>query len=177
MKVLLLDVEKIGYELIKPEASMYEDSDRKEVHVSDAIAMMISVEQEDDENTADKALADLKKFMKQLKRKRLVVYPFAHLSNQLADPKKAMQIIDYIYKSASSDKELEVTKAPFGWNKKLSLEMKGHPLAEQGRSYGKEEEKKTYKKAKPVSVNTAIVRKSDCSGLARNGPQDNRREA
>lgn len=42
--------------------------------------------------------------------------------------------------------------------------MKGHPLAEQMRSFGKDE-KKVYKKAKPVSVNTAIVRKSDISGL------------
>ncbi len=165
MKVLLLDVERIGYELIKPEASVYEDSDEKSVNVEDAVAMMLSIEKEDDNGTADRALDDVMKFMKQLKRRRLVVYPFAHLSNRLADPKSAVKLIDYIYNNASKDGDLEVRKAPFGWNKKLSLEMKGHPLAEQGRSYGKEDEAKTYKKAKPVSVNTAIVRKSVESGL------------
>jgi threonyl-tRNA synthetase len=164
MKVLLLDVEKIGYELIKPEASVYEDSDEKKAVIVDAVAMMMSIEKDDDESTADKALADVKKFMAQLKRTRLVLYPFAHLSNQLADPKSAMKIIDYIYTSASSDKALDVKKAPFGWNKKLILEMKGHPLAEQGKSYGKDETK-IYKKAKPVSVNTAIVTKSIFTGL------------
>lgn len=164
MKVLLLDVENIGYEMVKPEASIYEETSEKKVHVVDAVAMMLSVERDDDESIADRALADVMKFMKQLKRNKLVVYPFAHLSNQLADPKSAMRIIDYIYKSASDDKTLVVKKAPFGWNKKLTLEMKGHPLAEQGKSYGKDEAK-VYKKAKPVSVNTAIVTKSIFSGL------------
>lgn len=164
MKVLLLDVENISYELVKPEASIYEDSSEKKVSVDDAIAMMLSIETDDDNGAADKAVADVKKFMKQLKRTRLIIYPFAHLSSQLADPKRAMQIIDYIYKETSADKDLQVRKAPFGWNKKLSLNMKGHPLAEQGKSYGKDETK-IYKKSKPVSVNTSIVRKSVESGL------------
>lgn len=164
MRVLLLDVESMGYELIKPEASVYEDTKEKGATIEDAMVMMLSIEREDDESTAEKAVADVVKVMRQLGRKRLVVYPYAHLSNQLADPKRAMQIIDMIYKGALGNKELEVSKAPFGWNKRLTLSMKGHPLAEQGRCYGKDEAK-VYKKAKPVSVNTAIVTKSDWAGL------------
>ncbi len=164
MKVLLLDVEKMGYELVKPEASIYEDSEEKNVQIVDALVMMVSIEKEDNEETADKAIADIKRSMTQFKRKKLLIYPFAHLSNQLADPKSAMRIIDYIYKNASSDKELVVKKSPFGWNKRFTLEMKGHPLAEQGKSYGKGETR-VYSKAKPVSVNTSIVKKSDMSGL------------
>lgn len=164
MRILLLDVDKIGYELVKPEASIYEESGEKKVEVENAIVMLMSIEKDDDGSTADKALSDVKKFMDQLKMTKLVVYPFAHLSSNLEEPKKAMQIIDYTYKNASSWKGMEVRKAPFGWNKKLSIVMKGHPLAEQGKSYGKEEVK-TYKKVKPVSINTAIVRKSEMSGL------------
>jgi threonyl-tRNA synthetase len=164
MKVLLLDVESIGYELVKPEASIYEDSDEKSVKVEDAIVMMLSVEKDDDESTADKAFADVRKVMAQLKRTNLVVYPYAHLSNDLADPKSAMQIIDKIYRDAQSDKTIQARKAPFGWNKKWNIQMKGHPLAEQMRNFGKEDVK-VYKKAKPVSVNTAIVTKSNWSGL------------
>lgn len=164
MRILLLDVENISYELMKPEASIYEDTNEKKVEMSDAVVVMVSIESEDDESTADKMLSDLKKFMDQLKRNKLVVYPYAHFSNNLADPKSAMQLIDYIYKSASSWNGIEVKKAPFGWNKKWTISMKGHPLADQGRSYGKEEVK-IYKKVKPVSVNTSIVRKSEMSGL------------
>lgn len=164
MKVLLLDVERIGWELIKPEASIYEDSKERSVDVRDALVMMLSIESEDDQSTAEKALDDVRKIMHQLKRTNLVIYPYAHLSNELAEPKAAMQVVDLIYKGAIADGGIQVKKAPFGWNKKWSIVMKGHPLAEQMRSFGKDD-KKVYKKAKPVSVNTAIVRKSDWSGL------------
>jgi threonyl-tRNA synthetase len=167
MKALLLDVEKIGWQLVKPEASVYEESDEKTVKVDDALVVMLSIEKDDDSTTAESALKDIEKVMSQLKREKLVLYPYAHLSNNLADPKTAMQVIDQIYRSALNDKKITVKKAPFGWNKKWSIEMKGHPLAEQGRNYGKETAK-VYTKAKPVSVNTAIVRKSDWAGLPDN---------
>jgi threonyl-tRNA synthetase len=167
MKALLLDVEKIGWQLVKPEASVYEKSDEKTVKVDDALVVMLSIEKDDDSTTAESALKDIEKVMSQLKREKLVLYPYAHLSNNLADPKTAMQVIDQIYRSALNDKKITVKKAPFGWNKKWSIEMKGHPLAEQGRNYGKETAK-VYTKAKPVSVNTAIVRKSDWAGLPDN---------
>jgi threonyl-tRNA synthetase len=167
MKALLLDVEKIGWQLVKPEASVYEESDEKTVKVDDALVVMFSIEKDDDSTTAESALKDIEKVMSQLKREKLVLYPYAHLSNNLADPKTAMQVIDQIYRSALNDKKITVKKAPFGWNKKWSIEMKGHPLAEQGRNYGKETAK-VYTKAKPVSVNTAIVRKSDWAGLPDN---------
>lgn len=166
MKVLLLDVESISWELIKPEASVYEDSDEKSVKVDDALAMMISVEVDDDEAVANKAIADVEALMAQFKRKNLVVYPFAHLSGELSGPKHAMQIFNYVYETFSSNSNLSVKKAPFGWNKKWSVTLKGHPMAEQGKSYGKTDAKKPINKAKPVSISTAIVRKSDWSGLA-----------
>jgi threonyl-tRNA synthetase len=90
MKVLLLDVERIGWELVKPEASVYEDSDEKSVSVDDALAMMLSIEVGDDEGVADKAIEDVEKLMAQFKRTKLVIYPFAHLSGELAAPKEAI---------------------------------------------------------------------------------------
>lgn len=113
MKILLLDVESIGWELIKPEASVYEDTDEKSVSVKDALVMMLSVESDDDKGVAEKAVADVTKIMKQLKRSRLVIYPYAHLSNDLADPKSAMQIIDSVYKAVGSE-GIEVRKARSG---------------------------------------------------------------
>ncbi|MGI0100530.1 MAG: threonine--tRNA ligase [Candidatus Micrarchaeaceae archaeon] len=165
MRVLLLDVDNISYDLVKPEASVYEDSDLKHMSVDDAMVMMVSVEDDDDNSTADAALADARKSMGQLGRKRIVIYPFAHLSNRLSEPKKAIKIVERIYDAAASDTGIEAIKAPFGWNKKWSISMKGHPLAEQGKSYGAQGAARPYKKSKPVSVNTSIVRKSVESGL------------
>ena len=48
MKILQLDCDSISYELIKPEASVYEESDEKRVTVDDALVMLVSVEKGDD---------------------------------------------------------------------------------------------------------------------------------
>ena len=165
MRILQLDCDSISYELVKPEASLYEDSAEKKTTIDDTLALLVSVEKGDDNSIADKALEDVAKQMAQLKRKKLVVYPFAHLSSDLAEPKSAMALINYMAERAAS-KNLEVRKAPFGWNKKLSIAIKGHPMAEQARSYGKDGADRVKKeKAAPVEVNTSVVRKSDWSGL------------
>jgi threonyl-tRNA synthetase len=166
MRLLQLDVDSISYELIEPEASVHEESSEKSVTVNDALVLLVSVEKGDDKGVADAAIGDVRKFMARMKRKRLVIYPFAHLSSSLAGPAEAMQLIGYMYDTASKD--LEVKKAPFGWNKKLSLSVKGHPLAEQSRSYGLGKESKPVKAgagAAAAAVDTSIVKKSDWSGL------------
>ncbi len=164
MKILQLDVDSITYELIKPEAKFYEESDKKSVTLKDILVLMVSVEEGDDKSVAEKAAADALEVAKKLSRKSILVYPFAHLSSDLADPKSAMAVVDDLFKACESH-GVEVKRSPFGWNKKLTVSVKGHPLAEQGRSYGKDEGKKVYKKVKPAGVNTSIVRKSDWSGL------------
>ncbi|MDE1824328.1 MAG: threonine--tRNA ligase [Candidatus Micrarchaeota archaeon] len=169
MKILQLDVDNITYEAIAPEASIYEDIKEKKNSVDTALVLLISVENGDTEEMAEKAMKDTDEFLKKLQRKKLVLYPYAHISNNLAAPREAMHIINHMYKQKIPG--VEVVKAPFGWTKKLSLNMKGHPLAEQSRSYGGSAEQRIYKKVKPVSVNTSIVRKSDISGL----PQEDHR--
>ncbi|MDE1868403.1 MAG: threonine--tRNA ligase [Candidatus Micrarchaeota archaeon] len=163
MKILELDVDRIGFELIKPEAKAYEESSEKKFSIEDAMALFVSIESGDDEAVADKAIADLKKHMAQLKRSKVVLYPFAHLSGNLEEPKRAMQLFDYMFENVS--KEFETVKAPFGWNKKLEISVKGHPLAERSRTFSSaaQAEPKLQKKAKPID--TSIVRKSDVSGL------------
>ncbi len=164
MRILQFDVDKIRFRPVRPEASVYEDlADKEEVSVEDALVLLVCIERGDTAEMADKAMSDTEEFMKKLARKRLVIYPFAHLSRNLEDPKMAMSLIAYMLKKAPEG--MEVVKAPFGWNKKLAIEIKAHPLAEQSRSYGAEDEKKVYMKAKPVSANTSIVKKSSWSGL------------
>ncbi len=164
MRILQLDVDRITYTPVRPEASLYEDVKKESVSIDDTLVIFVSVEQGDTEAMALKAVKDTEEFMKKLDRKRLVIYPFAHLSSTLSDPKTAMALLEYMYKQVREG--IDVRKAPFGWNKKLSLDIKGHPLAEQARSYvGDSSESKVYQKAKPVSLNTSIVRKSNWAGL------------
>ena len=96
--------------------------------------LLVSIESGDTAEDAHEAINEAVKFMKQIKRKRLVIYPFAHLSNNLEKPEKALEILNEMRKSVP--KEIELISAPFGWNKSLSLDIKGHPLAEQSKSFG-----------------------------------------
>ncbi len=163
VRILELDTDSIKYEAISPEAEVYEQPEKKSESVEDALLVLISVEEGDTKETGDTAVKDIEKFLKQLGRKNVMLYPYAHLSNSLARPKEAMEIIDHMYKSVSKD--FKTYKAPFGWTKKPTFAIKGHPLAEQARSYGHDDMKKVYKKVKPVEINTSIVKKSDWAGL------------
>ncbi len=163
MRILELDCDSVRYEAVKPEAEVYEDAKEKSVCVDDVLLVLASVEEGDSDQTAQAAVRDITKFMGQLGRKKVMLYPYAHLSSYLARPREAMAIVNGMY--ASLSESFEAYKAPFGWTKKPTFAIKGHPLAEQARSYGPAAGEKAYKKAKPVEANTAIVRKSDWSGL------------
>ena len=164
MKILQLDVNKITYMPVKKEAKIFDDVPKEEKIVENTLVLLISIEKGDTMEMADKAMADTKKFLETLQRSRLVIYPYAHLSSNLASPEEAFNILSYMGRNPPDG--IETFRAPFGWSKKLTLDIKGHPLAEQSRSYSNEKEsEKTYKKVRPVSVNTSIVRKSSWSGL------------
>ncbi|MCW6158093.1 MAG: threonine--tRNA ligase [Thermoplasmatales archaeon] len=133
MKVLQLDVENMSYELIEPEASVYDESEEKNFKVEDAVVMLISIEKGDDEEVATEAIKETTGFMQKQKRKLLLIYPFAHLSRNLESPREASELLEFMRRTASES--CDVIKAPFGWNKKWSIKIKGHPLAEQLKSY------------------------------------------
>lgn len=137
MKILQLDVDKVEFKLIKPESNVYETSEQKDFVIEDSLFLLVSIEKNDTDAVAEKAVSDAISFMANLKRARITIYPFAHLSNSLETPQRALQVFKHMRDFAVRS-GLEVYSAPFGWNKQLSVEIKGHPLAEQSRSYSPE---------------------------------------
>jgi threonyl-tRNA synthetase len=63
------------------------------------------------------------------------LYPYAHLSSNLAAPSIALSLLKEMESSAS---ELEVSHSPFGWTKSYRVQVKGHPLAESSKVVTKE---------------------------------------
>ena len=137
MKILQLHVDYVEYEPIQPEAKIYEEVERKRYRVEDALLLLTCVEEDDDPSIAQRVVDDAAEFMEKLKVGRLVIYPYAHLSAKLASPSKAIEVLKRIGEVAER-RGIEVHRAPFGWNKRLIIAVKGHPLAEQLRSYGPE---------------------------------------
>ena len=147
MKILQLHVDYVEYEPVQKEMSAAEEMEKKKVRIENCLLLLTSVEEKDDESTASKAIEEIENSLKNLKVNKIVIYPYAHLSNNLADPVSSMSILKEMERVAK-EKGIEVYRAPFGWTKKLSFSVKGHPLAEQLKEIGKGKiiEKKIEKK-------------------------------
>lgn len=135
MKILQFHVDFIEYKPIEKELASAEDIEPKSVREEDLLVLFTAVEQGDEDSTAKSAISDAKKFADNLKVSRLMIYPFAHLSQNLARPSDAFSVLKKMEVEAKSS-GLETFRAPFGWNKALQVKVKGHPLAEMSRSYG-----------------------------------------
>ncbi len=162
MRILQLDAKSVEFRPIEPESSAHEHAERKPVRIENVLMLLVAIEKDDTEAMGSKAVRDGMDFAAKNKIGRVLLYPFAHLSSNLEEPQRAMNLFQYMVKEAQKH-SAEVYSAPFGWNKSLSIDIKGHPLAEQSRSYGLTEEASPVGKKR--KVDTSIVRKSEYSGL------------
>ncbi len=134
MKILQMHADFIEYTPVKKEIRGAEDIEPKTVREDDIVVLFTAFEKGDDEELCGKAVAETKDFLGKLGTKRVLIYPFAHLSQSLAGPSEALSLLLAMEKEAK-DAGLEVHRAPFGWTKALQIKVKGHPLAEMSRSY------------------------------------------
>ena len=89
---------------------------------------------------------NVKEIAKNVNVKNIVLYPYANLSSNLASPNMAADVLEKAEKALKKVKGFNVTKAPFGYYKKLELKIKGHPLAELSREIRVNEKKKDEEK-------------------------------
>jgi threonyl-tRNA synthetase len=156
MRILQLHSNFIAFTPVAKEIAIAEEAEKKENRVEEAVVLFIAVEQGDDAAVAQKAINEAHAFLQKLKVNRILLYPYAHLSSNLAKPAEALKILktmDAYAKQAG----IETYRAPFGWNKQFTLSIKGHPLAEQARSYAAAQaemkaEGGTKKEEEPVSA-------------------------
>lgn len=133
MRILQLHSNYIEYQPVKKEIDSAEDVELKLVRIDDVVVLLTSVEADDDDSTVSKAIGETEDSLRHLDVKRLVIYPYAHLSANLARPLDALRILKDIEARLKVD-GYEVHRSPFGWNKSFSISVKGHPLAEQSRT-------------------------------------------
>lgn len=141
MRILQLHVDFIEYEPIEKEIAQAEEAEKKKYRLEDILVLLTCVEDGDKEETARKAIDEVKDFLQKIKSNKILIYPFAHLSSNIAKPNEALKIIKEmeIYAKKSG---IETFRAPFGWNKALQIKVKGHPLAEQSKAIHQEKEEK-----------------------------------
>jgi len=136
MKLLLLHTDFIEYETKKPAAKFAEElpGSHKKDRMEEGLVVFVAVEKVDEAQPAlavQQAVAEVKDVAAQVKAKRVMLYPYAHLSRDLSSPGAGKQILGDLEKALAPD--FEVKRSPFGWYKAFSLSMKGHPLSELSR--------------------------------------------
>src|ERR687887_1110623 len=133
MRLLQLHTDFIEYEPISKEIKDAEENVSKtKVRLEDLVVTLIAIEVNDDKDIANNAVNEIKKYMDTVKSKRLLIYPYAHLSSCLASPATAAEIIKSV-EQISKELLSEVHRAPFGWTKAFQIKVKGHPLAENAK--------------------------------------------
>ncbi len=155
MRILQQHLDFIEYEPISKEISGAEESEKKKQRYEEIVVLFTSVEKGDNAEVVRKAIEGTSAFLEKLKVKRIIIYPYAHLSQNLATPRDALEVLKAMEASAKVT-GFETYRAPFGWNKAFQIKVKGHPLAEQSRVYSlgapKAEEKKVVSERRSEHV-------------------------
>jgi len=169
MKILQMHADFIEYKPVKKEIADAEEAEPKQVREEDLVVLFTAVENGDDEKTAKQAIGETREFLGKLGAKRLMIYPFAHLSQNLARPSEAIPVLRAMEREAKAQ-DLDTMRSPFGWTKALQIKVKGHPLAEMSRSYGPETQRVSSSPPRPKRELSehemlARVKKSDFGSL------------
>jgi threonyl-tRNA synthetase len=157
MKLLLIHSDYIEYEVKDKAIKSPEKIEKKTDRFDEALTVFTAVEQIDAKspNQAVKnTISEIVKTAEQLKVNNIMLYPYAHLSSDLASPKEAQNILielEYELKQ----KEFNVKRSPFGWYKAFKLSCKGHPLSELSKTITpteqKDDESESLKKERKLS--------------------------
>ncbi len=104
--------------------------------VENALVCFTTVEKGDDSETVKLAVRNILDVLEKVKAESVVIYPYAHLSSNLAEPKVAINLLEELESSLN----VKTFRAPFGWYKAFSISCYGHPLSELSRRIRKLEE-------------------------------------
>ena len=131
MRILQLHCDHIEYTPTKKEIKSAEDIENPQTkRLEELVVVFVAIEDGDDSSVAQNAISQIKTSMEKIGCKKLLLYPYAHLSSNLAKPSIAMNLLKEM-EDASSD--LDVSHSPFGWTKSYKIQVKGHPLAESSK--------------------------------------------
>jgi threonyl-tRNA synthetase len=144
MRILTLHCDYIKFKALKKALKDIEDPTPKEGEVKECLVVLTSIEAGDTIQTIHQLTQAVEKTAKEVKTDRVVLYPYAHLSSNLAKPTLAMELLVEAEKELK--KSFKVTRAPFGYYKEFEFKCKGHPLAELSKEFRSEGQVETRSK-------------------------------
>jgi len=140
MRIITLHCDYIRFKPLKKALKSVEDLKDKEKdqkEIKDPLVVLTAVEKGDDDNTVKQLVESIQKTAKEVKATQIVLYPYAHLSSNLANPDTAKEYLVEA-EQALTALSFKVTRAPFGYYKEFELKCKGHPLSELSKEFRSE---------------------------------------
>ncbi|MDW0287091.1 MAG: threonine--tRNA ligase [Nitrososphaeraceae archaeon] len=157
----MLHSDFIEYQPISKEIESAEEiSSTLSKKINDVIVALIAVEKDDDGSIIDDVCKELKTYSEMIKCDNILVYPYAHLSSDLANPLTAQALLISVEKKAKSLFGT-VNRAPFGWTKSFNVKIKGHPLAEHAKTIQKNADGAKNKTEEAEADTESIALKSE----------------
>jgi len=160
MRILELHCDRASY---TPKEKAVQDADdlpKEEVGkqnvFENALVVFTTVEKGDNKTAVNKAAEAVRRHFTEVSAKTVLVYPYAHLSSNLAPPNEAKNILAELWMAVKTFCP-SAHKSPFGWYKAFAVSCLGHPLSELAKTITSEEElgaaeKKALPGAKEIAV-------------------------
>ena len=138
MKIITLHCDYIKFKALKKAVKGAEELKSKdEIEVKEPLVVLTAIEKGDNKETLKDLINAVEKTAKEVNAENIVLYPYAHLSANLATPKQALK--DLLKAEKALRKKFKVVeRAPFGYYKSFELKVKGHPLSELSKEFKSE---------------------------------------
>lgn len=135
MRIITLHCDYIKFRALKKALKNAEElKSKEEQSVKEPLVVLTAVEKGDNHDTVKELIEAVKKTSDDVKTKNIVLYPYAHLSSNLANPDTALEYLveaEHVLRKEG----FNVTRAPFGHYKEFELKCKGHPLSELSKEF------------------------------------------
>lgn len=139
MRTLLIHARKFEYRALEKAIESAEPLEPSNAsgRFSNVLVVFVTIEKGDGgalKEIVGNFVDDVLKVLTSVKADHVVIYPYAHLSRNLADAEESLLVLKEL-ESELAARGVGVSRAPFGWYKEFSLECFGHPLSELSREF------------------------------------------
>lgn len=109
--------------------------DDKERSYEKSLVVFVAIEKQDLEKSVTAAAKDIRKIARKNKVPLVIINPFAHLSNNLASPDIAIDLLNKLLEKVDTSEDFETVRCVFGWYKEFTIDVLGHENSQIYREY------------------------------------------
>ena len=158
MRILAIHAERFSFEVKQKAIDKAEEvsDEKRKYSTENVLVVFTTVEDGDDKNIealTENAANEIAEIVNKVKASEVIVYPYAHLSKNLASPNVAISVLKELERKLK-EKGLKVFRTPFGWYKAFEIKCLGHPLSELSREIKPEKPAKEVKEEHEYAILT-----------------------